>query len=521
NIEGAVVKLYDYNGNQVNLAGKVFYTDTNGNFDPSLTSTTSSGGFIIINLDPGLYFIKGEKQGIEFPVNLVGVFADGFTIYGSQVEIPELFIWAGNEIQVLPEQIQKNAQNVEMLRFNLWRQGPENVVVQSIKFTAKGTGSISNSVSSVKLYYRPNWTGWELVGTGSISGNKIIFNNLNLVIWESGNPSKFLSLVFDFNGNASPGQTFGVDILSNDIVAIGQNTQTPAQINGLPVYGKITTIAQTYPPQKPQNVSPANGATNIDGTNYTLMATNFNPGSGNPNFVASQWQIRKYNQTYTNSTYDSGENYFPTNSIYKPVILEEVTTYYWRVRYKNGDNVWSDWSDETWFTTGKSGIYSPPNKPTNQSPTNGQTDIDPKNCQLISSPFSSNSGDTHLASQWQIREENGTNPIFDSGFNTQNKTSIIVPANILSYNKTYYWRVRHFGQNTGWSEWSDETWFKTIQRQKGDINGDGEIDITDVILCLRMAIGLNPFDPIGDMNSDGEIDITDVIKVLRKAIGLD
>jgi len=43
-----------------------------------------------------------------------------------------------------------------------------------------------------------------------------------------------------------------------------------------------------------------------------------------------------------------------------------------------------------------------------------------------------------------------------------------------------------------------------------------------VILCLRMAIGLDPVNlEIADMNNDGRVDISDVILVLRKAIGLD
>ncbi|MCD6408459.1 hypothetical protein J7L87_05355, partial [bacterium] len=89
------------------------------------------------------------------------------------------------------------------------------------------------------------------------------------------------------------------------------------------------------------------------------------------------------------------------------------------------------------------------------------------------------------------------------------------------YNTTYYWRMRYQDGNGAWSDWSDETSF-TTKEEKGDINGDGGVDISDVILCLRMAIGLDPVNPeIADMNNDGTVDISDVILVLRKAIGLD
>ena len=70
---------------------------------------------------------------------------------------------------------------------------------------------------------------------------------------------------------------------------------------------------------------------------------------------------------------------------------------------------------------------------------------------------------------------------------------------------------------------------------KGDINGDGEINISDVILCLRMAIGLpvtiggqtydapytDSLKGVADMNSSLDVNISDVILTLRKAIGLD
>jgi len=55
----------------------------------------------------------------------------------------------------------------------------------------------------------------------------------------------------------------------------------------------------------------------------------------------------------------------------------------------------------------------------------------------------------------------------------------------------------------------------------GDIDGSGTVDISDVILCLRMAIGLNnPNIEKADINRDGVIDISDVILILRISIGL-
>lgn len=59
-------------------------------------------------------------------------------------------------------------------------------------------------------------------------------------------------------------------------------------------------------------------------------------------------------------------------------------------------------------------------------------------------------------------------------------------------------------------------------QKKGDLTGDNIIDISDVILCLRMTIGLDPMNiEIADMDGNGVVDISDVILILRKAIGFD
>jgi Chlamydia polymorphic membrane protein (Chlamydia_PMP) repeat len=55
----------------------------------------------------------------------------------------------------------------------------------------------------------------------------------------------------------------------------------------------------------------------------------------------------------------------------------------------------------------------------------------------------------------------------------------------------------------------------------GDINRDGVVDISDVILVLRIALGIDPVTPCSDINNDGSVDISDVILTLRVALGLD
>lgn len=56
---------------------------------------------------------------------------------------------------------------------------------------------------------------------------------------------------------------------------------------------------------------------------------------------------------------------------------------------------------------------------------------------------------------------------------------------------------------------------------KGDLDNDGEINISDLILCLRMVVEIDEKDClIADINNDNEVDILDVILILKKIIGI-
>jgi hypothetical protein len=56
---------------------------------------------------------------------------------------------------------------------------------------------------------------------------------------------------------------------------------------------------------------------------------------------------------------------------------------------------------------------------------------------------------------------------------------------------------------------------------KGDLNFDDVVDISDVILCLRMAVELDlPNFLLADINKDNSIDILDVILILKKALNI-
>lgn len=58
----------------------------------------------------------------------------------------------------------------------------------------------------------------------------------------------------------------------------------------------------------------------------------------------------------------------------------------------------------------------------------------------------------------------------------------------------------------------------------GDINGNNQVDITDLILSLQVATDTNPSQntyPASDVNSDGKIGIEETIYVLRRVSDLE
>ncbi|MCM8821633.1 MAG: carboxypeptidase-like regulatory domain-containing protein [Candidatus Omnitrophica bacterium] len=522
NVAGAKITLYDKNGTKLNP--DILYFDEEGMPATGLNETTSESQCLILNLDPGYYFIAAEKSGCEFSRNTVFVFANGITSAPRIIGLPPIPEIIKAKAEDIPSaNISKSAQNVPMLAFmfhlNKW-ETDESVIFDSIIVTAKGTGNISTALSSAKLYLDAdnNGTYETEVSTGTISGNKITFKNINKEM-DIGLNQRY-QVVFNFNGTASIGQTFGVDILKNaDVYSHTKNTGISVTCDGWTVEGNLMTIAQVYPPSKPSNFSPANGATQVNPLSYVLQSSPFNPGQGSNVHSSSQWMMWKDGETEETFTWDSGTNTINLTSVSTPVLLEGSTKYWWKVRHQNGDNIWSDWSDATYFTTAQGGI-TPAGKPSNQSPEDGQTDV-PLPVVLTGSQFSPGNSVVHAASQWQIYlDTKNVNPVFDSKRDGNNLTSITVSG--LSYNTQYLWRVRYQDGNGAWSQWSEFTSFETKEGMKGDLNHDAEVDIRDVILCLRMAIDLDPVDPgLADMNEDGQVDILDVILILRKAIDLD
>ncbi|MCR5643124.1 MAG: dockerin type I repeat-containing protein [Prevotella sp.] len=82
-------------------------------------------------------------------------------------------------------------------------------------------------------------------------------------------------------------------------------------------------------------------------------------------------------------------------------------------------------------------------------------------------------------------------------------TQLYVPAN------TTYLKVNKGSAG----EFKIMTWDEYNASTPGDLNGDGEVDVTDVVELIDMVLA-GSTDPAGDINGDGEVDVTDVVELI-------
>jgi hypothetical protein len=246
--------------------------------------------------------------------------------------------------------------------------------------------------------------------------------------------------------NSTP-QLFERIEFSNASIDGGDSEKLNVNVTGGNITGGVVT---------PTNQTPTNGTINVSLT-PTLTGSTYLSVMGLTQYSV---EVEVYESTDLVTPVYTGSTIGATTSHTVSVPLSNALEYHWRIRYKEVDGAYSAWSTLTTFNT-VLGISV--NTPVVVSP-NLVSDII-ENPMLVSNAFSTSSGsDTHQISQWQITNVQGNYnaPVWDSGWNYTNLTSITVDFGYLQPNTTYYWRVRHKGTTYGWSDWSSEGSFITL-----------------------------------------------------------
>jgi len=222
----------------------------------------------------------------------------------------------------------------------------------------------------------------------------------------------------------------------------------------------FTTEASILPPpDKPDLSAPADGA--VDVTLTPTLVTDAFSGAPGTTHRSTQWQVDLDTDFTLGLLIDNESTTELTSRTIGSGTLSNSTTFYWRVRFRDSNDVFSPWSD-TWSFTTEAPVLPPPDKPSLIVPVDGAVNVTLAPA-LSAGPFSGAPGTTHKSTAWQV----GTSADLSSGLlvndeSTAYLTSRTIPAGTLGNSIRYYWRVRYRDSNDVFSEWSD-TWSFTTE----------------------------------------------------------
>lgn len=252
-------------------------------------------------------------------------------------------------------------------------------------------------------------------------------------------------------------------------------------------------------PRAPVAITPAPSAVDV-APDVTLGASAFDDPDSWDSHQASQWQLHHKNSSndFSELVFDSGIDSTALEALPMPAgTLEYKGVYFWRVRYQDSVGSWSEWSTPASFTVQENAA---PARPTNLTPGANATGISV--LPTLSATDFSDSGDPHVATQWQMREQGSagdySSTVYDSSESGSPITSLELPVS-LSLDTTYLWRVRYQDIYGLWSAWSFETAFTTganlpPAQPSGISPGNMAIDVT-----LTPTLSASAFsDPNGD-----------------------
>lgn len=248
------------------------------------------------------------------------------------------------------------------------------------------------------------------------------------------------------NGQVSASVLAQIQQTANDAMAAHVAAADPHSQYLLKSDIALLTLAAV---RKPVNQTPTAGQLNVNG-NVTLTL-----GAYYSLYNLAQSGVQFQMSTHENVAgpleFDITLNTAVSSYSY-PTLLQGNTLYYWRARYKDSENVFSDWSTPTSFKTSGIGV----DQPAVTAPVNGATVLT-NGLTLTGSAFSvSGTTDTHQSSDWEIwtgPDGTGTR-LFNSLNDTVNKTSISVPSGVIPNNSTVYPRVRYKATTLGLSSYS-------------------------------------------------------------------
>lgn len=186
--------------------------------------------------------------------------------------------------------------------------GADDAVINSISWNTSGSGTITMQVRAANS---TGWTdsspAWEDVTNGDVS------------VSSSG---RYVQYKVTLTGTGVAAEPVLLDVSMN----------------------------YNHAPNAPANASPAD--MEIPGSiTPTLSSSAFSDSDTSDAHASSQWQITATPGDYSTPAYDSGETLtdLTSKTLSAGAINDDGTIYYWHVRHKDNNGVWSNYSTETAF----------------------------------------------------------------------------------------------------------------------------------------------------------------------------
>jgi hypothetical protein len=211
------------------------------------------------------------------------------------------------------------------------------------------------------------------------------------------------------------------------------------------------------PPTVPTLSAPANGATMTSLQPTLVIVNSTDPEGTTPVY---HFQLSTLSSFSTIAVENLSVAQGPSTTTWQVApALNNLTTYYWRVRASDGQ-AYSGWSGSRSFYVNQPGGNSPPTTPTCNSPTSGGK-VSSLTPDLIINNATDPNGDP-LTYQFELYSGSFSTLISQSPLLTQgsgNTTTWRVPVT-LSQKTTYTWRVRAY-DSQAWSNWMTLASFRT------------------------------------------------------------
>ena len=234
-------------------------------------------------------------------------------------------------------------------------------IIYNILYTVPESGNLSVSMSPLGIDYKNQYRWYAFSNmedapplvAENVSASQGTYPDKVVVTWDSAAGAEKYQVYRNNTNDSSGAATVSGELTGN---SFEDTTVTPnvyyyywvksGNTNGWSEFSdsSLGFATDAAAPDKPANVSPFDGA-ELTSFPVTLEGSDY---SGGWPMKSSQWQIDN-NTNFNFVKWDSGEIISTATSIVAPS-SPLGTQNYWRIRYRDTLNSWSDWSDNTGFS---------------------------------------------------------------------------------------------------------------------------------------------------------------------------